>query len=184
MATNGPAIPPSIRSSPNSTGARPWSSCIRPRPIARSALNTGAPSTILEYPFDEARAIASLVFNGTVTKYRDIRFIFTHAGGPMPVMSARLDQLMRQPKIAAANPEGILKTLQSLYFDVANSTHNPSAMAALMALAPPSQVLFGSDYPYVPMARTVEGLGARGYAADLIGAIHRGNALRLFPRLA
>ena len=124
------------------------------------------------------------MFNGTVTKYRDIKFIFTHAGGPLPVLSARMDQLTRQPKIAALNPDGVVKTLQSLYFDVANSTHNPSAMAALMALAPPSQILFGTDYPYVPMARTVEGLGARGYAPDLIAAINRGNALKLFPRLA
>ncbi len=149
-----------------------------------TTLNTGAPSSIMEFPFDEARAIGSLVFNGTVAKYSDIRFIFTHAGGPAPVLSARMDQLTRQPKIAERNPGGIVKTLQSLWFDVANSTHNPAAMAALMAFANPAQILFGSDYPYVPMARTVEGLGARGYAADAIASINRGNALKLFPRLA
>lgn len=91
---------------------------------------------------------------------------------------------MRQPKIAERNPGGIVKTLQSLYFDVANSTHNPSAMAALTALVPPSQILFGSDYPYVPMARTVEGLGARNYGAETEAAVNRGSALKLFPRLA
>ena len=153
-------------------------------PDCCSALNTGAPATIVEYPFDEVRTIGSLVFNGVVTKYPDIRFIFTHAGGPMPVLSARMDQLMRQPKIAERNPGGIVKTLQSLYFDVANSTHNPSAMAALMALVAPSQIMFGSDFPYVPMERTVDGLGRLGYPGDVKAAIDRGSALKLFPRFA
>jgi predicted TIM-barrel fold metal-dependent hydrolase len=145
-------------------------------------LATGAPATILEYPFDEARAIGSLVFNGVTNKYKNIRFVFTHAGGPMPAMAARMDQLMRQPKIAAGNPDGIVASLRTLYFDVANSTHNASAMAALMAFADPARIVFGTDYPYVPMARTVQGLAQRGYSTPALAAIDRGNAAVLFPK--
>ncbi len=153
-------------------------------PDSCKALNTGAPPSILELPFDEARAVASLVFNGTVTKYSDIKFIFSHAGGPVPVLAMRMDQLMRNPAIAERVPEGVPATLKKLYFDVANSTVNPSAMAALLALCPPSQILFGSDYPYVQMEKTVGGLDRLGYGQDLLGAINRRSALNLFPRFA
>jgi predicted TIM-barrel fold metal-dependent hydrolase len=127
-------------------------------PNCCGSLNTGAPPSILELPFDEARAVASLVFNGTVTRYPDIKFIFSHAGGPVPVLATRMDQLMRNPKIAERVPEGVPATLKKLYFEVANSTVNPSSMAALLALSAPSQILFGSDYPYVQMEKTVGGL--------------------------
>lgn len=149
-----------------------------------AGLNTGAPQSILEYPFDEARAVASLVINGVVSKYRDIRFIFTHAGGPTPVLASRMEQLMRHPAIAARVPEGPIAALKRLYFDVANSTTNPSAMAAIMSLAPSSNLVFGSDYPYVSMEKTIGGLNGMGLAADLAAAIDRGNAAKLFPRLA
>jgi predicted TIM-barrel fold metal-dependent hydrolase len=153
-------------------------------PDCCGSLKTGAPQSILELPFDEARAIGSLVFNGVVSKYRDIRFIFTHAGGPMPVLSARMEQLMRNPKVAERVPEGIGAALKTLYFDVANSTINPSAMAAIMALAPASNLMFGSDFPYVAIDKTIGGLDGMKLTADMRAAINRDNAAKLFPRFA
>ena len=153
-------------------------------PDCCGSLNTGAPPSILELPFDEARAVASLIFNGAVSRYPNIRFIFSHAGGPVPVLATRMDQLMRNPRIAERVPEGVPATLKKLYFEVANSTVNPSSMAALLALAAPSQILFGSDYPYVQMEKTVGGLDRLGYGPELLGAINRDSALKLFPRFA
>ena len=91
---------------------------------------------------------------------------------------------MRNPKIAERLPEGVPAALKRLYFDVANSTVNPSAMAALTALVPSSQILFGSDYPYVRVEKTVGGFEGLAYGADLLAAINRDNALKLFPRFA
>ena len=153
-------------------------------PDCCGSLQTGAPVSILELPFDEARAVGSLVFNGTISKYRDIKFIFTHAGGPVPILAMRMDQLMRNPKIAERVPDGVPATLKRLYFEVANSTVNPSAMAALTTLVPPSQIMFGTDYPYVQMPKTVEGLDKLGYQPELLAAINRNSALKLFPRFA
>jgi predicted TIM-barrel fold metal-dependent hydrolase len=147
-------------------------------------LNTGAPPSILELPFDEARAVASLVFNGVVTRYPDIKFMISHAGGPIPVLATRMDQLMRNPRIAERLPEGVPAALKKLYFEVANSTVNPSAMAALNALVPPSQILFGSDYPYVRIEKTVSGLDRLDYGPDMLAAINHTTALKLFPRFA
>jgi predicted TIM-barrel fold metal-dependent hydrolase len=57
-------------------------------------------------------------------------------------------------------------------------------MAALTSFAPPSQMLFGTDYPYVPMAKTVGGFDTLAYGHEVQAAIDRDNAARLFPRFA
>jgi predicted TIM-barrel fold metal-dependent hydrolase len=147
-------------------------------------LQPGIPATAAEYPFDEVRCIMSLLFGGTFSRFADIRFIFTHAGGPLPVLAARLEQQMRHPEIAVRIPRGIPYELKKLYYEVANSTVSAPAMAALTALAPSSQILFGTDFPYVEMEKTVGGLKELGYAPDLLRAIDRANAERLFPRFA
>jgi len=56
-------------------------------------------------------------------------------------------------------------------------------MAALLAYVPISQVMFGTDYPYLTVADNVEGLAEVVSGADL-EAIQCGNALRLFPQFA
>jgi predicted TIM-barrel fold metal-dependent hydrolase len=53
-----------------------------------------------------------------------------------------------------------------------------------MNLVPASQILFGSDTPYVPIAVTAGGFDRMTVPGDVRAAIDRENALRLFPRLA
>ena len=56
-------------------------------------------------------------------------------------------------------------------------------MAALLAYIPVSQVMFGTDYPYVTVGENVEGLAEVVSGLDL-EAIRSGNALRMFPHFA
>lgn len=151
-------------------------------PNCCNRIQPGIPATAAEYPFDEVRCIMSLLFSGTFSKFSDIRFIFTHAGGPLPVLAERLSQQMRHPQIAARIPKGLQYELKKLYYEVANSTISAPAMAALTALAPSTQMLFGTDFPYVPMEKTIGGLNDRGFSAELVRAINRDNAAKLFPR--
>jgi len=55
-------------------------------------------------------------------------------------------------------------------------------MAALMKLIPTWHILFGSDYPFVPIASTVGDLSGLGLAAADLQGIERGNAQILLPR--
>ena len=55
-------------------------------------------------------------------------------------------------------------------------------MAALLKLVAPTQVLYGSDYPYVAMNTQVAALRALGLPDTSVQAIQRGNALRLLPQ--
>jgi predicted TIM-barrel fold metal-dependent hydrolase len=72
--------------------------------------------------------------------------------------------------------------LKKCYYDVA-LTANPVRLAALLKLAPVSQVLLGSDFPISPVADSVQGLADYGLTASDMLAIERENALRLLPRL-
>ena len=52
---------------------------------------------IAEVPQDTTRAIANLLFTGSFSRFKDIRFIFTHAGGTMPMVAGRMQQYGRGP---------------------------------------------------------------------------------------
>lgn len=148
--------------------------------------NLGLPPASLEFPFDTTRTIASLLFNGTFSRCRDIKFIFSHAGGTIPFIAERLARLERRPDYARHVPEGVIAELKRLYYDTALSA-NRLAMDTLFALVTTQQVVFGSDYPYAPedtMVGTIKGLSSLKLADADLTAIERGNALRLMPQLA
>ena len=145
----------------------------------------GLPAASLEYPFDTTRTIASLLFNGTLSRFPDIKFIFSHAGGTIPFLADRLSRLDRRPDYKRHVPDGVIAALKRLYYDTALSA-NRGAMDALFSLVAPTQVLFGSDYPYAPeetMVGTVKGLTALNLPANDLAAIERTNAIRLMPSL-
>jgi 6-methylsalicylate decarboxylase len=143
-----------------------------------------ASSSIIETPTDTTRAVVSLLNSGSFARYRDIRWIFSHAGGSVPMLAGRIKAFGERSKDAKSYaPEGIEAELRRLYYDTANGTH-PAAMAALRTLVPTSQITYGSDYPYFQVAEQVKSLRALELSAGDQRAIESGNITRLIPRLA
>ena len=68
--------------------------------------------------------------------------------------------------------------LQRLHFDTASVTNTP-ALAALGKLVPWTQVLFGSDFPYVRSAPQRAELELNLPSAAGLEAVEHGNAKRL-----
>jgi len=140
------------------------------------------PPVFTEVPHDTTRAITSLLFSGSFARFRDIHFIFSHAGGTLPMLAGRLSHYSAEMKdLVAKIPNGIEFELKRLYYDIASSA-NPPAMAALMKLVPTSQILFGGDYPFVPTAETAAGMTQVGLSAADLQAIGQDNAAGLLPR--
>ena len=79
-------------------------------------------------------------------------------------------------------PKGLMYELTKFYYDTAQANH-PGALAALLKLAPVSQILYGTDYPYRSAAEENDGLGAQHFPPKDLLAIERDNALRILPRL-
>src|SRR5688572_5027323 len=100
-----------------------------------SGLLPRVPNQMLEYPMDTMRTIASLVVSETATRCPDVRFIFSHAGGPLIGVAGRLlgaemtdDNLAKTPE-----PNTRLHHLRRFYYDTAGSA-NPVNMQALKTL--------------------------------------------------
>ncbi len=137
---------------PRSTVAAPSCSSIR---CGREALPpVDYPAGYTELVFDTTRAIANLLCTGTLAKYPNIRFIMSHMGGVTPFLLFRLSGLDDEPKLRARFPDGVAAYLRRLYYDVAQSAA-PLSFRALLEIADPSRILFGTDYPFARNAEKV-----------------------------
>jgi len=144
-------------------------------------LMPGIATLMAEVPQDTTRTIISLLFSGTLTRLKDIRFILCHAGGTVPLMAARMTQY--GPKdLAEKLPRGVDYELKRLYYDIAVSGYRP-AIAALTGLIPTHQILFGSDFPYRALGETADTMAQIGLSESDLTAIGHDNALALLPRL-
>ena len=137
---------------PNSTAAAPSSSCIRSGTPAANMPQYAFPAGYTELTFDTTRAIANMLYTGMLAKYPNIRWIMPHMGGVTPFLMFRLCGLDDDPKARERIPDGVAAYLRRLYYDVAQSP-SPLALRALLDVADPSHILFGTDYP---SARNVE----------------------------
>lgn len=150
-------------------------------------LELSIPGYFVEFLCDTTRAATNLILSGTVERYPNIRWILSHAGGFLPYIAWRLSLANDQPQFARHVPKGVLHYVRSFYYDTALSP-SPWAMSVLKALVEPSQILFGSDYPFAPApavgmeVKTLEGPDV--FDAATLVKVNRDNALALFPRLA
>jgi predicted TIM-barrel fold metal-dependent hydrolase len=125
--------------------------------------------------------IASVLYSGTAARCPDIRFIWSHGGGTMPYITSRFGA-GNAPEMAQKLPNGVMYEIQKFYYDTAQA-FNEYTLATFTKLVPNSHILFGTDYPFTQAGTVAKGLAGYGFAAANLGAIERGNALELFPRL-
>jgi predicted TIM-barrel fold metal-dependent hydrolase len=145
----------------------------------------GVSGPTIEFPTDSARAIASLLLRGTFARCPNVTFLFSHGGGTLPSIIQRVVGSVRHMSDADRArfvPNGADYELQRQYYDVASVAMNPAGMAAVLKLWPSTQITYGSDAPFASTTGIVEALAKLDLAPALLQAIHRGNALRLFPR--
>ena len=144
-------------------------------------LNYGVAPGSIEYGTDTTRAITGVAFSGDAARFPNIRFIWSHAGGTVPFLAGRIDGASNGAKDRM--PRGFMYELKRFYYDLAGAA-NKGAIASLLQLVPPSQVLFGTDFPpgakSLDVVRTLAEIGMFS-EADL-RSVERDNAVRLFSR--
>ncbi|MSQ51340.1 MAG: amidohydrolase [Betaproteobacteria bacterium] len=148
-------------------------------------LITDVPDSVIEFPIDTMRAVVSLLYSGTFTRCRNIKFIFSHAGAGVPLLAARISGVVKRNKrLAEMIPEGPLAELKRLYYDTALSAR-PETLAPLLQLVTPANILFGTDTPWGSMtvADTVVGLAKHGFSPMELRQIEQENALKMMPSL-
>ena len=156
----------------------------------------GIPTFTADFLLDTTRSAIGLIMSGALEKYDGINWILAHAGGFVPYIAHRilLATLRDEPKWKLAklmlNREKAvaerMQVFKRFWFDVALSS-TPTTLPSLLAVADPSRVLYGSDFPFAPAA-AVKYMRAEYEATKLPLHVRRGidrdNALRLLPRLA
>lgn len=158
-------------------------------------LMPGIAESVVEYDFDTTRCITSMLYNGTLSACPDMKLIVNHSGAAVPMLAGRIKD--RVPGAQTSNfgtpktnsdginpkiPKGVFYELRKLYYECAHAAY-PFPMAAMMKLAPPTQYLFGTDYPAEPMESTVDHLPEDNLSPEIQRVMYRENAERLYPRL-
>ena len=143
---------------------------------------TGVGPGTIEYGTDTTHAIMGIAFSGDAARFPDIRFIWSHGGGSVPFLAGRIDRGSR----AAGDrmPGGFIAEARKFYYDLAGAA-NAGAVASLLHLVSPSNVLFGTDFPpggtSLDVARELAAL--KMFSVDDLRLVERENAIRLLPRL-
>ena len=144
-----------------------------------------APPFVVEYVFDTTRAVVNLIHSGTVNRCPEIRFIIAHGGGTVPFLAQRI--AMMEGHRRANGVSGVIPSLKSFYYEIASTTSR-FALRSLQELVDSTQILWGSDLPFVHGTRLEEEVDHweryDGFDAPARADIERHNALRIFPRLA
>lgn len=145
------------------------------------------PPSLYEFAFETTRLAAQLLYNKTLERYPSLRLILSHGGGAIPYLAERLTfGPAIGAHLAARMPADPIGSLQRLHYDLAMST-SPYSLPALRAFLASSQILVGTDFPFMPEYSSADNLARLvaygGFDAEEIALIANRNARALFPRL-
>ena len=144
------------------------------------------PSGLLEYMFDETRAVANLLVSGTVTRCSEIKFIMSHAGSVLPPLLERVAVAL-QNFFGGSMDSAEMKRLlgERFHFDLAGLPW-PDQIHSLLRIVGPDRLVYGSDYCWTPVPlvkrlieKMDEGAGEL-WTGETIRDVYAGNAKKLF----
>jgi 6-methylsalicylate decarboxylase len=142
------------------------------------------PTPILEFAMDTGRTVSSLLWSGTFSRCPDIRFVFSHGGGILPMVMPRIVGYgSHDPKLLERVPEGPAAALAKLYVDTASIVDKPAFGAAHSWLGA-DRILFGSDYPWGNPAALLQAFNALGLSDEAAVKIRSRNVLTLLGSVA
>jgi aminocarboxymuconate-semialdehyde decarboxylase len=97
-------------------------------------------------PIEEAKFIASLIYEGVLERFAGLRIVMAHGGGYLPHYFGRLDRNVRaHPQSAVNLTRKPSEYLRDLYYDTC--LYEPAMLEALVDRVGPDRVVMGSDYP-------------------------------------
>lgn len=145
---------------------------------------TGLDMAVLDFLYETTQMAVNLAATGTLDRYPDVQIILSHGGGFLPYAANRI--LGAGEEGWGPDPETFRRSLRRFYYDTALPT-SPNSIRTLAAVADPTHLLFGSDWP----ARTDDQVRDLAHAFDrdpavdgrLRRRINRQNALDLLPTL-
>jgi len=148
------------------------------RPAGQDRIVGAFPEQAVCFPGDIGLACASMITGGIGARHPKLRIAFSHGGGVMSILLARLVHAWNMfPKAKESLAESPAVTAKRFYYD--ELVFDPAAVRFIMGTFGESQILIGTDYPFAlgdahPM-KTLELAGVRG---ETLAAISSKNAKR------
>ena len=118
-------------------------------PIGEDRVSDPLLTPVLEYVFDVSVCIGKMMMSGTLQKFPDVKFIFAHYGGVLPLVKERFDstyQMLRKRNFVKDLGKLPSAYFSNIYVDTSGSRSLNSLLCAL-ELVDFNHVLFGSDFP-------------------------------------
>ncbi|KAF9527458.1 hypothetical protein CPB83DRAFT_895265 [Crepidotus variabilis] len=133
----------------------------------------------IEFYFETARTVMDLTLTQTIHNFTNINYLIPHVGGGFP---AAIDRILKSYPTIYDSSLQIYCT--RFWWDSAGPTYFHQVAGLLGYGIPKSQLLYGTDYPYAPLAVQPASFTAvknrPDFTADEKTAIFRGNAVKLF----
>ena len=151
--------------------------------LARRFQGNGWLSNTIGNPLDTTIALQHLIFEGTLDRFPGLKILAAHGGGYLGSYAPRSDHACFVAPPGGCNPDIRLKKqpteyLRQLHFDALVFT--PEALRHLVAQVGASQIMLGSDHPFVWEQHPVDHIFATATLSDdEKAAILGGNAARL-----
>lgn len=143
------------------------------------------PTGLLEYMFDETRAVANLLVSGTVTRCPNIQFIMSHAGCVLPSLLARIATAMRNFFGGGMTDDEMRRILRErFHFDLAGVPW-PDMIHPILRIAGPERLVYGSDYCWTTpelvmnLIKTMDEGAKDLWTEETTRAVYSGNAKKL-----
>ena len=138
----------------------------------------------IEFPTDTARTILSLWAGGMTHRFPNIRFLFCHGGGVLPILLGRFAGFagwhdVGPDRLAKIVPDGVYAEFAKLHFECAQA-FAPEIMTMLLSILPSTHLLFGTDFSYFPIVHSTNAFQSLHLREDISAAIGHGNAEALF----
>jgi len=128
--------------------------------------------------FEEAMAIASLMYEGILDAFPQLKICVSHGGGYMPYYMGRIARnYLEKPATRVNMKKSPTEYLRMLYYD--SCVYEPEVLEALVKRVGADRVLLGSDYP-VGEPKPVEFVESCALAQEDKEKIIGLNAARLF----
>jgi predicted TIM-barrel fold metal-dependent hydrolase len=138
----------------------------------------GVTPQTLEYPTDTMRTLMSLVVSNTATRCPNVKFIFSHAGGTLTSVATRFLGALDPATLAKpAELNSRLYHVRRFFYDTAGAA-NAIQLQALKNLVGASQIVYGTDFPFVNASATSTGVDQSGFTQEELRGINRENALK------
>ncbi|OGQ52423.1 MAG: hypothetical protein A3I10_07870 [Deltaproteobacteria bacterium RIFCSPLOWO2_02_FULL_57_26] len=141
---------------------------------------------MLGRPFDTTLSLTRFILTGGLEKFPKLKIVAAHVGGALPMLPGRLGfgyELRRDMSFGPWEPDVLTRPpasyIQQLYFDTV-CLHPPAVMCAVQTIGV-DHVLFGSDFPPVPvpLKRSVDVIHALSVSDEDKQKILGGNAVKL-----